>query len=79
MSGGLSMEKEIDHFVYDGKRLPKSGEYYGYFGVMGEYSIDFRIHEAIIDFENYPQHIYLPVYKEVTKMSLADRFDEWNW
>jgi hypothetical protein len=64
--------KVIDHFVYDGFRLPKCGEYYGYMR-----DLNYEIFESIIDFENSPQHIYKPVFKDEEPDEIG--FDEWNW
>lgn len=63
------------HLEYVGYRLPKAGEWYG-FWVSDDY--EYRIHRSVVDFWNMPQDIYQLV-KDVETISLTDRFDEWNW
>lgn len=73
---------DIDHFEYDGFRLPKFGEWFGEWycnEAMNRYH--FSINKSLIDFTNNPQHIYRPVRKVVPASTtpLTDKFEEEGW
>lgn len=70
--------EDIDHFEYDGFRLPRHGEWYSE-GMQGYYSTIYLSH---IDFTHTPYHIYRPIRKIVIPTSnipLTDKFQDEGW
>jgi len=67
---------EIDHFEYDGFRLPRKGEWFLSLDTPG------LIIKTFFDFDTELHHIYRPIYKIYglkSETPLTDKFEEEGW